>query len=134
MSRSVRLLWIWFLVFQAGHLAVNARGLAMLAAGRGIDFPAPAPPGGWTPQTLVFLKAFAVVDLAVAAISVVAALAVLSGRLFWRWPALLCVAAAIYAAVVFDLATWWAGAWQGTALWSYLAVNAQSRRCWRCCC
>lgn len=124
MSPVRRLLWLWFVAFQAVHIGINVRGLAQMTSGRGIGFPAPPPEGSWTEQALAFLMAMALVDLANAALSVAAGTALLLGRASLRPLALIGVRVSIYAALVFDLATWWSGAWRGPSSWSYVAINA----------
>ncbi len=122
-SRRIRILAACYGLYQAVHVPVNVRGLYLLGRRRDIDFPAPPPPGGWNGQVIDFFTGMASVDLVVALLSLVFVWGLFTAR---RWaPALglVCLTASVYAAVLFDYATYAAGAWRGPALGAYLFIN-----------
>lgn len=114
---------LWYALYQAGHLLVNLRGLGLLLRQGSIDFPAPPPPEGWTSQVLAFFVGMAALDTLNAVLSLVFARGYLRGKP-WADPlGLVVLTVSLYAALVFNYATWAAGAWQGAALGAYLFIN-----------
>ena len=88
-----------------------------------IDFPAPPPPGGWSPQVLAFFVGMASLDLFNAFLTLVFAWGFFRGRR-WALPlGLVTLTVSLYAALVFDYATYAVGAWQPPALGAYLFIN-----------
>ena len=65
-----RALVVWYGVFQAGHLLLNARYQLFPAADRP-PLPFAPPAEGWLPQTISFGSGMAVADLFNAALSLV---------------------------------------------------------------
>ena len=119
--RSTPLLVAAYGAYQAVHVVVNVRALPLIARGT-LDVPAWPPPGGWSPQALHFLSALAVVDLLVAFTSLVFVCGYFAGRPWSTWLGTSCLSASVYAAIVFDYATWASGAWD--ANWKgYVFIN-----------
>lgn len=121
-DRTFKILFAWYGLFQAGHLVVNARGLALLQAGNSLDFPAPPPAGGWHAQAIAFLASIAVVDVATAVAGLTCVLGYFR-RAPWAVPlGLVSVSASLYAAIVFDAATIITGAW-ARSFGVYVVIN-----------
>ena len=121
-NKLVRGLVLWFGLYQFIHIFVNMRGLFLLSQG-GIDFPAPPPPGGWTQQVLHFFTGMASLDLLNALLSIVFVIGFFR-RARWRWwLGTLALTVSIYAALVFDYATFASGAWTPGNLPAYLFIN-----------
>jgi hypothetical protein len=121
-DEALKILFAWYGLYQAGHLVVNARGLALLQAGNSLDFPAPPPAGGWHAQAIAFLASIAVVDVAIAVAGLTCVLGYFR-RAHWAVPlGIVSVSASLYAAIVFDAATIITGAW-ARSLGDYVVVN-----------
>ncbi len=113
----------WYALYQAVHLVVNGRALFLLLGQRRIGFPALPPPGGWSAQVVDFFVGMAALDTLNAALTLLFAWGFFRSR---PWAAPLgwvVLTVSVYAALVFDYATWAAGAWQGAALGGYLFIN-----------
>ena len=122
-SRRTLLLAAWYGLYQAVHIPVNVRGLLLLRGRGALDFPAPPPPGGWDAQVLAFFTGMAALDLLNALLSLVFVWGLFTGRR-WALPlGLVTLTVSVYAALVFDYATYAAGAWQPPALGAYVFIN-----------
>lgn len=122
-SKRVRLLAGWYGLYQAVHVPVNVRALFLLTRGDTLDFPAPPPSGGWSDDTIAFFTGMAALDLVNAVLALVFVAGLLARR-GWAGPlGLVTLTASIYAALLFDYATYAAGAWQSSGLAAYLFIN-----------
>jgi hypothetical protein len=96
---------------QAAHIIAIARAASVLAVSQTMTFPAPPPPGGWSPQTNHFLIAMGAAD----AINAVVALMFVYGYFVearWRvWLGTLSLAVSAYSAVIFAYGTIASGTW-----------------------
>ncbi len=122
-KRLVDALVLWYALYQAVHLLTNLRDLALLLTEQRIGFPALPPPAGWCAQVISFFTGMATLDALNAALTLVFAWGYFRQR---RWAAplgLMVQTISIYAALIFNYATWAAGAWQGTTLAAYLFIN-----------
>jgi len=123
--KSLWMSWLvaWYAVYQAIHIFVNLRGLAMMGSSGSIDFPAPPPPGGWSEQVITLFIGMASLDALNAVLTLVFAWGFFRGR---RWASalgLVVLTISIYAALLFNYATFAAGAWQLPTLGAYLFIN-----------
>ncbi len=114
---------VWYGLYQLIHVFVNVRGLWLLTQERAIDFPAPPPPGGWSDQVLHFFTGMATVDLVNALLTLLFVYGYVRGRRWYRWLGTVTLTVSVYAALVFDYATWASGAWTSANLPSYLLLN-----------
>ncbi len=123
--RSKWMSWLvaWYAVYQAIHIFVNLRGLAMMEARGAIDFPAPPPPGGWSEQVIIFFVGMASLDAVNALLALVFAWGYFRGRHWAASLGLVVLTISIYAALLFNYATYVAGAWRPPALGAYLFIN-----------
>ncbi len=122
-TRRTRLLAAWYGLYQAVHVPVNVRALFLLARGGALDFPAPPPSGGWSPDAVAFFTGMAALDLVNALLALVFVGGFLARR---RWAAplgLVTLTVSVYAALLFDYATYAAGAWHASGLWAYVFIN-----------
>jgi hypothetical protein len=124
-SLYARALVAYYGLIEVVHSIVLVRaGIEFLASGS-VGFPAPPPPGGWSPQATHFLVATGVVD----GVNVVLALLFVYGtfrRPGWRllpWLGAVTLTATAYSALVFAYGTIASGAW-AHHLGAYLAVTA----------
>ena len=121
-DKLLKFLILWYGLYQFVHIFVNIRGLFLLFKGK-IDFPAPPPPNGWSPQALHFFTGIATLDL----LNALLALLFVYGffrRTTWRWlSGISSLSISLYAALVFDYATIASGAWTPDNLFSYLFIN-----------
>jgi hypothetical protein len=117
----MKLLVAWYGSFQAVHIFINARGLLQLAQGS-IDFPALPPPGGWSLQAMHFLTAMASLDLLNAILTLAFVYGFFRQTRWHTWLGTLTLTVSMYAAMIFDYATWASGAWTGH-LPGYLFTN-----------
>lgn len=122
-SRTTRLLVLWYGIYQAAHVAVNARGLILMLRQQPLDFPAPPPPEGWLWQTTQFLIGLASVDLIGALLALIFVVGYFR-RASWRMPlGTIALTISLDAAAVFNYGTWTAGAWTDDNLWAYTSTN-----------
>ena len=121
-SKFVRFLVAWYGLYQIGHIVVNIRGLIQLSQG-GIDFPALPPPGGWDLQVIPFFTAMASLDALNAFLSLIYVAGSFRKAAWQNWLGTLTLTISIYAAMLFNLATYQNGAWVGSSLTGYLFIN-----------
>ncbi len=114
---------LWYGAYQAVHVVVNSRALLMLSQQRKIDFPAPPPPGGWSPQVLDFFVAMTSVDLANAILALLFVWGFFRASRWHVWLGTVTLTVSVYAAVVFDVATWASGAWTAANAPAYWGIN-----------
>ncbi|MDQ7028928.1 MAG: hypothetical protein Q9O62_03690 [Ardenticatenia bacterium] len=122
-SRLVAGLVFWYGAYQAVHVVVNGQALVMLSTGQALDFPAPPPPGGWTAQVMNFFGAMASVDLANALLALLFVWGFWQQRRWHVWLGTVTLTVSVYAALVFDLATWTSGAWTPANALTYWTIN-----------
>ncbi len=122
-SRLVQAAVLWYGLYQLVHVFVNVRGLWLLTQEQAIDFPAPPPPGGWSDQVLHFFTGMAAVDLGNALLALLFVYGYVRHRGWHRWLGTVTLTVSVYAALVFDYATWASGAWTSTNLPGYLLIN-----------
>ncbi len=118
------LAWLvgWYALYQAVHIPVNLRALARLAAGATMDFPAPPPAGGWSPDAVAFFAGMASLDLGNALLALVFTWGFYRRR-GWAMPlGLITLTVSLYAALLFAYATHAAGAWRPPGRGSYLLI------------
>jgi hypothetical protein len=120
-----RALVAYYGLIEVVHSVVLARaGVEFLASGS-VGFPAPPPPGGWSPQATHFLVATGAVD----GVNILLALLFVYGyfrRPGWRllpWLGAVTLTATAYSALVFAYGTIASGAWAHHPA-AYLAVTA----------
>src|SRR6185369_8848405 len=70
-GRIANLLVGYYALYQFVHIFVNVRGLHILMTGGVLDFPAPPPPGGWSPDVVHIGIAIGFADLAGAVIALI---------------------------------------------------------------
>lgn len=123
-SPLIKFLVIWFGIYQTGHILSNIRAAFQIYAGGVADlFPALAPPSGWTSQAMNFFVAMATMDSANAFITIFFVIGFLR-KVKWRiWLGTLNLTLSLYAALLFNYATYASGAWAGTNLPGYLLIN-----------
>lgn len=120
-SLPARLLVIWYALYQAAHVVVNALALTNFAGGRSA-FPALPPPGGWSPQVVHFFTAMASLDAVNALLSLLFAYAYFRRRPWRGWLGTVVLTVSLYAGILFDYATLASGAWSPN-LAGYLFIN-----------
>lgn len=101
-SRASRLLVAYFGLFQAAHLALNARYQLVPFAERP-PLPFASPPEGWAPQIVRFTSGMAVADLINAALSLFFVLGFFRRASWSPWLGTVTLTVAAYAAFAF---TW----------------------------
>jgi hypothetical protein len=123
-SKIVKSLILWFGLYQTGHILSNIRAAIQLYSGGFVDlFPALPPPNGWTPQAMNFFTAMATLDSLNALITIIFAIGYFR-KAHWReWLGTLNLTLSLYAALVFNYATFASGAWAGSNLAGYLIIN-----------
>lgn len=120
-SKFSLFLIIWYGLYQAVHLIVNVLALVNFSSGS-VSFPALPPPSGWSPQTIHFFTAMAVVDSVNAVLSLVFIYGYVK-RTRWRfWLGTLTLTVSMYAAILFNYGTLASGAWLEN-LFQYLFLN-----------
>lgn len=120
-SSFARCLVAYYGFIQAAHLIVLVRAAALLILNGGFGFPAPPPPGGWSPQTEVFLVGIGAADAVNAVIAFAFVYGYFSRARWWSWVGAVTLAIAAYSAVVFVYGTIASGAWAHNPL-GYLSV------------
>ncbi len=123
MKRLTALLVLWYGGYQAVHVVVNVRALVLLTQRQAIDVPAPPPPGGWHPQVLNFFTAMAGVDLVNALLTLLFVWGFFRRARWHRWLGTVTLTISMYAALVFDIATWMSGAWTSDQAFVYWFIN-----------
>ena len=119
-SIASRALVVWYGLFQAGHLVLNARYQFVPFADRP-PLPFTPPTEGWLPQTIAFGSGMAVADLFNAALSLLLVAGYFRRASWVGWLGTVTLTISVYAALAF---TWGAVAAGAPALGlSYLWLN-----------
>jgi hypothetical protein len=111
-ARASRALIVYFGLFQAAHLLLNAR-YQLLPFAQRPPLPFAPPPGGWTPQIVRLTSGMAVADIINAAASLLFVVGFLRRAPWSTWLGTVTLAVAAYAAFAF---TWGATAAGAPAL------------------
>ncbi|NOZ50588.1 MAG: hypothetical protein GXP37_11155 [Chloroflexi bacterium] len=112
----------WYGFYQLIHIGVNIQGLFQLSAGS-ITFPAPPPPGGWTDQAIAFFIPMASLDLFNAFLTMLFVYGYFTRRKWRWWLGIVTLTVSLYAAFLFNYATWASDAWTEATRSSYLFIN-----------
>lgn len=122
-DRLTKFLVLAFGLYQVGHLLSNLRG-ALIFFGRGeLPFPALPPPDGFDPHLISAYLDMAVMDSINAVVSLVFVWGYFTGKPRRLWLGSITVTLSVYAAILFNLTAYQAGAWAGDNLTAYLLIN-----------
>ncbi len=122
-NRFTKFLVASFALYQTGHLVSNIIG-AFTFFGKGeMPFPALPPPGGFDPHLVNSYIDMAVMDSLNAAASLVFVWGYFRHKPWRLWLGTITLTLSVYAAVLFNLTTFQAGAWMGDNLWKYVFIN-----------
>ena len=101
----------YFGLVQIAHLVALAWAAVLLILTGRIPFPAPPPPGGWSPQARHFLIGLGVADAVTALLAVAFVFGYFSSANWCVWLGMLTLTSAVCSAVVFAYGTIASGAW-----------------------
>jgi len=121
--RLTQFLVACFGLYQLGHLLSNIRAGFIFVASGAIAFPAVPPPGGWSPDMAHVFMDMASMDSLNAVASLVFVWAFFRGKAWALWLGTVTTTLSFYAAILFNLSAYQAGAWVGGNLWVYLFIN-----------
>ena len=122
-DRLTKFFVLAFGLYQVGHLLSNLRG-AFVFFGRGqLPFPALPPPGGFDSNLISTYLDMAVIDSFNAIISLVFVWGYFTRKPWRLWLGGITITLSVYAAILFNLTAYQAGAWTGDNLISYLLIN-----------
>jgi hypothetical protein len=110
-SAFARILVGYYGFIQAAHIIAIARAGIVLVVSQTMTFPAPPPPGGWSPQTNHFLVAMGAADAVNAVVALVFVYGYFAGARWRVWLGTLSLAVSAYSAVIFTYGTIASGAW-----------------------
>lgn len=110
-SAFARFLVGYYGFIQVAHIIAIARAAIVLGVSQTITFPAPPPPGGWSPQTNHFLIAMGAADAVNAVVALVFVYGYFAGARWRVWLGTLSLAISAYSAVIFAYGTIASGAW-----------------------
>jgi len=122
-NRLTRVLVIAFGLYQLGHLLSNIRGAFLFFDGGQIGFPALPPLGGWSGDMVNVFSDMAIMDSLNAAASLVFVWAYFKKKPWRLWLGTVTLTLSVYAAILFNLSAYQAGAWAGGNLWPYIFIN-----------
>lgn len=122
-NRLTRFLVIAFGLYQLGHLLSNIRGAFLFFNGGQIGFPALPPPGGWSGDMVNVFSDMAIMDSLNAIASLIFVWAYFKKKPWRLWLGTVTLTLSVYAAILFNLSAYQAGAWAGGNLWSYIFIN-----------
>lgn len=125
-GRIAKLLVAYYALYQAVHIGVNVRGLHILLSGGVLDFPAPPPAGGWSPDVVHIGVAIGFADLFGAVVALVFAYGYFRGAAWRFWAGTVALTISLYAHAIY---TYWplaSGAVQGWNALAYLFVHVAS--------
>jgi hypothetical protein len=118
-----RLLVAAFGLYQLGHIISNIRGAFLYFNSGTISFPALPPPGGWSQDMVQIFVDMASMDTLNAVASLVFVWAYFQHKPWRLWLGTITLTLSMYAAILFNLSAYQAGAWVGDNLWSYIFIN-----------
>jgi hypothetical protein len=118
-----RLLVIAFGLYQLGHILSNIRCALLYLDTGTIAFPALPPPGGWSQDMVHVFVDMASMDTLNAIASLVFVWAYFRHKPWRLWLGTITLTLSVYAAILFNLSAYQAGAWVGDNLWSYVFIN-----------
>lgn len=118
-----RLLVTAFGLYQLGHLISNIRGAFIYFDTRAISFPALPPPSGWSSDMVHVFVDMASMDTLNAVASLIFVWAYFQQKPWRLWLGTITLTLSVYAAILFNLSAYQAGAWVGENLWSYILIN-----------
>ncbi len=118
-----RLLVTAFGLYQLGHFISNIRGAFLYFNTGIIAFPALPPPNGWSQDMAHVFVDMASMDTLNAVASLVFVWAYFQQKPWRLWLGTITLTLSVYAAILFNLSAYQAGAWVGDNLWSYILIN-----------
>ena len=122
-DRVTQFLVVCFGLYQLGHLLSNIRAAFIFASSGAVAFPAVPPPGGWSADMVHVFMDMASMDTLNALASLVFVWAYFRGKPWHLWLGTITITLSFYAAILFNLSAYQAGAWVGGNLWVYLFIN-----------
>lgn len=125
-ERVANLLVAYYALYQLVHILVNVRGLHILLSGGVLDFPAPPPAGGWSPDVVNIGVAIGFADLFGAVLALVFAYAYFQGAPWRIWVGTVALTISLYAHAIYAYWPLASGAWAGTNALAYLFVHVAS--------
>ena len=118
-----RFLVLSFGLYQLCHILFNIRAGVILARSGVVSFPALPPPGGWSPDMLYVYTDMAIMDTLNALASLIFVWGFFQHKSWHIWLGTITVTLSLYAAILFNLTAFQAGAWAGDNLGAYLFIN-----------
>ncbi len=118
-----RLLVASFGLYQLGHLLSNMRGAFVFYGAGELPFPALPPSGGFDPHLVNAYMDMAFMDSLNAAVSLVFVWGYFKDKPWRLWLGTINLTLSVYAAILFNLSAYQAGAWAGANLWTYVFIN-----------
>lgn len=112
-----------FGLYQVGHILSNIRGAFVFSATGQLAFPALPPPGGWSGDIYNLYIDMATMDTLNALVSLVFVWGYFARKPWRLWLGSVTITLSVYAAILFNLTAYQAGAWTGAHLWPYLLIN-----------
>ena len=122
-DRLTQFLVVCFALYQLGHLLSNIRAAFVWFSAGEVAFPAVPPPGGWSVDMVHVFMDMATMDSINAVVSLVFVWAFFRGKSWALWLGTITTTLSFYAAILFNLSAYQAGAWVGPNLWVYLFIN-----------
>lgn len=125
-ERVANLLVAYYALYQFVHILVNVRGLHILLSGGVLDFPAPPPAGGWSPDVVHIGIAIGFTDLFGAVLALVFAYGYFQGAPWRIWVGTVALTISLYAHAIYAYWPLASGALSGTNTLAYLFVHVAS--------
>jgi len=125
-GRVANLLVGYYALYQFVHIFVNVRGLYILMSGGVLDFPAPPPPEGWSPDVVNIGVAIGFADLTGAVIALVFAYGYFNGAAWRIWVGTVALTISLYAHAIYAYWPLASGALAGSNALAYLFVHVAS--------
>jgi hypothetical protein len=122
-NKLTKFLVACFGLYQLGHLLSNIIGSFTFFSTGEIPFPALPPPGGWSADLRNVFVDMASMDTLNAAVSLVFVWGYYKRKQWRLWLGTITLTLSVYAAILFNLSAYQAGAWVGPNLWSYVFIN-----------
>ncbi|MFQ6612664.1 MAG: hypothetical protein ACE5D2_06125 [Fidelibacterota bacterium] len=109
--KFTRMLVGWYGFLQAIHLIVLLIARFKYVKTGAVGFPAPGPPGGWSPQTNYFLLGLGYLDFCTAIIALLFIYRFFTKKHRYRTLGLVVLSSSTVSAIIFGLGTFPSGAW-----------------------